>query len=190
MTVNNVQYKIDRWLDSNRRPLVSEATLYRLSHNTAQFFITWRKCFKKLVSSFSFSHTSQFFADGWRLTPQNTIFDIVSFEFFAAWNKTQFFQRSINLFYLLPVSLLQLFSFEFSVTRFGEISSLWHKLKCLWQFYEGLIRFGKKCYRFWSILYIIGQFFMVVNGQIMKTVKALWSHCLNGFHLDLPTYYT
>ena len=31
-----------------------------------------------------------------------------------------------------------------SATRFGEISPLWHKLKCLWQFYEGLFRIWQK----------------------------------------------
>ena len=31
-----------------------------------------------------------------------------------------------------------------SVNRFGEISALWHKLKCLWQFYEGLFSIGQK----------------------------------------------
>ena len=31
-----------------------------------------------------------------------------------------------------------------SLTRFVEISPLWHKLKCLWEFYEGLFSGGQK----------------------------------------------
>ena len=31
-----------------------------------------------------------------------------------------------------------------SVTRFGEISPLWQKLKCLWQFNEGLFSIWQK----------------------------------------------
>ena len=37
--------------------------------------------------------------------------------------------------------------------------------------------FGKNCYRLWSTLHTIGQFFIAVNGQIMKTIKGIWSHC-------------
>ena len=36
--------------------------------------------------------------------------------------------------------------------------------------------FDKNCYLLWQILYTIGQFFMVVNGQIMKPIKAIWSY--------------
>ena len=59
-----------------------------------------------------------------------------------------------------------------SVTRFGEISL--HS-----QFYEVL-------FIIWEILvptlvicftYTIGKKFVVMNGQIMKTIKANWSHC-------------
>ena len=39
------------------------------------------------------------------------------------------------------------------------------------------LEFGKNCYLLWQFFYTVGQFFMVVNGQIMKTIKAIWSHC-------------
>ena len=55
-----------------------------------------------------------------------------------------------------------------------EISTLWQELKCLWQLYEGL-------FSIWQIMLPtsanFGQYFMVLNGQIMKTVKVIWSHC-------------
>ena len=63
-----------------------------------------------------------------------------------------------------------------SVTKSDEISPLWQKIKCLWQFLRVYLVFGKNCYLLWQILYIIGQFFMVVNGQIMKIIKTIWSH--------------
>ena len=70
--------------------------------------------------------------------------------------------------------------FASSVVRFGEISPLWQTLKWLRQFNQGLFCIWQKCYLLWQILYTIGQFFMVVNGQIMKTTKAIWSHCFRG----------
>ena len=64
------------------------------------------------------------------------------------------------------------------VTRFGKISPLWQKLNSLWQFNEGL--FG-----IWQILLPTSANFVynwanfvVVNGQIMNTLKATWSHCV------------
>ena len=64
------------------------------------------------------------------------------------------------------------------VTRFGKISPLWQKLNSLWQFNEGL--FG-----IWRILLPTSANFVynwanfvVVNVQIMNTLKATWSHCV------------
>ena len=34
------------------------------------------------------------------------------------------------------------------------------------------LAFGKYCYLLWQILYTIGQFFMVVNGNIIKIEKS------------------
>ena len=38
----------------------------------------------------------------------------------------------------------KLFLMQTSVTRFGENSTLWHKIKCLWQFCEGLFSIWQK----------------------------------------------
>ena len=43
--------------------------------------------------------------------------------------------------------------------------------------------FGKNGYRLWKVLYTIGQFFPAVNGKIMKTKKAIWSHYLTQYNL-------
>ena len=59
-----------------------------------------------------------------------------------------------------------------------QCDQIWRKLKGLGQFYEGLFSIWQNCYLLRQILNAIGQFFMVVNGQIMKTVKAIWSHWL------------
>ena len=40
-------------------------------------------------------------------------------------------------------------SILFSVTRFGEILPLWHKIKGLLQFYEGLFGIWQKYYQLW-----------------------------------------
>ena len=63
---------------------------------------------------------------------------------------------------------------QISVTRFGEISPLWHKIKCLWQFCEGLFSIWQKVLP--TLVNTIGQFFMVVNRQIMKTKKLSRHH--------------
>ena len=51
-----------------------------------------------------------------------------------------------------------------SVTRFDKISR-----KVLGKILTVYLVFGKNCYRHWQILYTIGQFFIVENGQIMNS---------------------
>ena len=51
-----------------------------------------------------------------------------------------------------------------SVTRFDKISR-----KVLGKILTVYLVFGKNCYRYWQILYTIGQFFIVENGQIMNS---------------------
>ena len=63
------------------------------------------------------------------------------------------------------------------VTRFGEILPLWHKLKCLLEFYEGLFSIWQKLL-LTSVNFVYNwALFKVVNEQIIKTIKAIWSHC-------------
>ena len=73
-----------------------------------------------------------------------------------------------------------------SVTRFGEISPLWQQkfkslailtsLFSLWQFLQVSLVFGKILNLLWQSLKAIGQFFIVVNSQILKNDLAIWSH--------------
>ena len=64
-------------------------------------------------------------------------------------------------------------SILFSVTRFGEILPLWHKIKGLLQFYEGLFSIWQNIINFGKFYIQLGNFSLFVNGQIMK---AIWSH--------------
>ena len=63
------------------------------------------------------------------------------------------------------------------LAKFRNFGKHWNVLGIFMRVY---LAFGKYCYLLWQILYTIGQFFMVVNGQIMKTTKAIWSHCFRG----------
>ena len=64
------------------------------------------------------------------------------------------------------------------MTRFGEILPLGHKLKCLWHFYLCLFSIWQKLLPTLVNFCTIGQFLkVVVIGQIMKTIKAIWLHC-------------
>jgi len=55
-----------------------------------------------------------------------------------------------------------------SVTRFGEISSLWQSFKSLWLFFEGVFCIGQNSKTNWASFYDIGQICIVVNGPKLK----------------------
>ena len=66
-----------------------------------------------------------------------------------------------------------------SVTRFGEIPPLWQICKNIWQFYDGLFVFVQNFLPTWvNFIYNLAIFMVVENGQMMKTIKAIWSHWL------------
>ena len=56
-----------------------------------------------------------------------------------------------------------------SATRFGEIPPLWQSFKSLGQFLEGQLVFGKLLNLIWPAFMKIWQFFVLANGQILKT---------------------
>ena len=58
------------------------------------------------------------------------------------------------------------------VTRFGEISSLWQSLKSFGNLLRAYLVFGIHLNLIWQILYTIGQFFIRVNGQVLKIILA------------------
>ena len=64
-------------------------------------------------------------------------------------------------------------SVAISVTRFDEISPLWQKMKMSCNLMRVYLVFGTNGYLLRQLLYTIGQFFMAVNGKIMKTLKAI-----------------
>ena len=64
----------------------------------------------------------------------------------------------------------------YSVTRFGESR---HFVKSIWQFFDGSCLILQICD-------IIGQIFIVTNGQKLKNNLIIWSHCLPTSYL--PTY--
>ena len=58
------------------------------------------------------------------------------------------------------------------------MSPIWHKLNCLWQFYEGLFDICQKLL-LTSVNFVYNwAIFRGRNGHIMKTVEAIWSHWL------------
>ena len=66
-----------------------------------------------------------------------------------------------------------------SVTRFGEISPLWHNLKVLGKFLKVYFVFCKFLILLWQKCYTIGQVFMVPESYILKNKFAIWSHCFS-----------
>ena len=65
----------------------------------------------------------------------------------------------------------------YSVTRFGEISSLCHNFTSLWaNFWQFISYLAKMLSLLWQIRYIIGLIFIVANGQILKNNLTIWSH--------------
>ena len=62
------------------------------------------------------------------------------------------------------------------MTRFGEISSLWHKLKHLWQFYERLFSIWQK------LLLTLVNF--VYNWALFRVIK--WT-CYENYKSHLVT---
>ena len=73
--------------------------------------------------------------------------------------------------------------FGCSVTRFVEISPLRQQKLSLWQFLEFSLwqSFEPTLANF----YAIGQFFIIVNSQILKNDLAIWSHWLQTFIIFL-----
>ena len=61
-----------------------------------------------------------------------------------------------------------------SVTRFGEISPLWQKLKVFGKF---LISYFQILSLLWQNCDIIGLVFIVANGQILQNNLTIWPHC-------------
>ena len=57
-----------------------------------------------------------------------------------------------------------------SVTRFGEISPLWHDYKIIGQFFKVYLVFGKMLILLWQKCYAIGQVFIVVDS-LLNTFK-------------------
>ena len=47
----------------------------------------------------------------------------------------------------------------------------------IWQNFDGFFLFGKKLSLNWQNLDIIVLFFIVANGQILKNIITIWSHC-------------
>ena len=69
-------------------------------------------------------------------------------------------------------------SFASSVTRFGEISSLWQNFTSFWQILTVYFLFGKILSLLWKIWYTVGLIFIVANAKILKNNLIIWSHCL------------
>ena len=66
----------------------------------------------------------------------------------------------------------------FSVTRFGEISPLRQNKKSICaNSWIGYLVFSKLLYQLWSF-HAIEQIVIVVNGQRLNSIIAIWSHCL------------
>ena len=62
-----------------------------------------------------------------------------------------------------------------SLTRFGEVWPLCQNILRLWQFCMVFLVFGKILNLLWKKFHAIGQIFIVVNGQILKSYLAIWS---------------
>ena len=54
------------------------------------------------------------------------------------------------------------------VTRFGEISPLWQKIKVFGNFWRVYLAFWKNFNQLWPIFNALGQMFVVVNGQLLS----------------------
>ena len=70
-----------------------------------------------------------------------------------------------------------------SVTRFGEISPLWHNLKVLGKFLKVYFVFCKFLILLWQKCYTIGQVFMVPESYILK-ISLPFGHTAFRFGVD------
>ena len=62
------------------------------------------------------------------------------------------------------------------MTRFGEISKLLQKFTSLCQILTVYFLFVKMISLLWQICDIIGLYFIVANGQILKNNLTIWVH--------------
>ena len=62
--------------------------------------------------------------------------------------------------------------------NFATLANVNKYLANVWQF----ILFGKMLSIFWQICDIIGLIFIAANGQILKNILTIWSHCATTHH--------
>ena len=63
-----------------------------------------------------------------------------------------------------------------SVTRFDKISPIWQKLEIFGTIFKFYLIFDNALNPLWHNFFVIGQFFIVENGQILKNNLTIWSH--------------
>ena len=53
------------------------------------------------------------------------------------------------------------------VTRFGEISPLWHNYKSIGQIFKGYLAFGKMLILLWQNVILLGKYYVAADGHIL-----------------------
>ena len=69
------------------------------------------------------------------------------------------------------------FFLEASVTRFDEISPLYHNIKNFGSFERVQLVAAKVLSLLWRILNAVGQILIGEKGKLLKNYLAIWSHC-------------
>ena len=88
-----------------------------------------------------------------------------------------------KLCFIFPTFVHLNFAFEiieqtsYSVTRFLEISPLWHNFKSLGQCFETLFSIWQNFNHTLAKMLCYWTFFFLVDVQIFLTNLAIWSHC-------------
>ena len=93
----------------------------------------------------------------------------------SSW-RTPFFVTSLFETFLSCQFRVNRFDHTGSVTRFGEISKLLQKFTSLCQILTVYFLFVKMISLLWQICDIIGLYFIVANGQILKNNLTIWVH--------------
>ena len=183
-----------QWSSSNGRRLIFERSCVRIPAP----YTGWTFLNKKELRGYGFQHkhstpsTStcgqqdksffKFFFSGFSrpISPRSRLF----FNFVISVTSKAFCSNN-----LLADSLTQVAAFQPVCPDWAKIRKLWLYLKVFGHFCRVYLIFGQRLNQLWHF-YAIGQIVIVVNGQILNNIIAIWSHCFQRSGLFIESHPT